>query len=254
MRDGGNMSKILRLGLIPVVVCALPPVVRGETGYDAWLRYARADAATCRQYRETLPAVVTSLGDAEMVTSARQELVRGVRGMLGRILRVETSLPAESAIVLGTVAELRRVLPRLAPDGEIGAEGYELRTTTDGGVQRPVVAGADERGVLYGAFALLRKIAIGASIAELSERRAPAAPIRWLNNWDILGWDRAMVTAGPGPAPPTSFRGPRSVLFENGRVRDDLGPLERCTAASSRAGRGTVVSSSIAAPASGPRS
>jgi alpha-glucuronidase len=225
MRDGGNMSKVLRLAPVLVAACLPASVVRGETGYDAWLRYARADAATCRQYRETLPPVVTSLGDAEVVTSAQQELVRGVRGMLGTILRVEARLPAESAIVLGTVAELRKAFPRLAPDGEIGAEGYQLRTTVDGGVQRLVVAGADERGVLYGTFALLRKMSLGASIAELNETRAPAAPIRWLNNWDVLGWDRAMVTAGPGPAPP-AFRGPRSVLFENGRVRDDLGPLD----------------------------
>jgi alpha-glucuronidase len=219
------MSKALRLGLVLLAAFLLAPVVCGETGYDAWLRYAPADAATCRQYRETLPAVVISLGDAEMVASAREELIRGVRGLLGTTLRVEARMPAESAIVLGTATELRKAFPRLAPEGEIGAEGYQLRTTTDGGTRRLVVAGADERGVLYGAFALLRKISIGASIAELSDTRAPAAPIRWLNNWDILGWDRAMVTAGPGPAAPGFPRGPGSVLFENGRVRDDLGPL-----------------------------
>jgi alpha-glucuronidase len=224
-RNGGNMSKTLRPGLALAIVCLFPPAVRGESGYDAWLRYARADAATCRQYRETLPPVVTSLGDAEMVGSARQELIRGVRGMLGTTLRVEVRMPAESAIVLGTVAELRKAFPRLAPDAEIGAEGYPLRTTTDGGVRRLVVAGADERGVLYGAFALLRKISLGASVAELHETRAPAAPIRWLNNWDVLGWDRTgTVTAGPGPAAP-ALRWPGSVLFENGRVRDDLDPL-----------------------------
>jgi alpha-glucuronidase len=218
------MSKALGLGLALAVECLVAPVVRGETGYDAWLRYARADSATCRQYHEALPPVVTSLGDAEMVAGARQELIRGVRGMLGTTLRVEARMPAESAIVLGTVADLRKASPGLASDGPIGAEGYRLQTTTDGGVRRLVVAGADERGVLYGVFALLRKISVGASIAELDETRAPAAPIRWLNNWDVLGSDRKTVTAGPGPAAP-AVRWPQSVLFENGHVREDLGPL-----------------------------
>jgi alpha-glucuronidase len=173
-----------------------------------------------------MPSAVTTFGDAEMVASAKQELIRGLRGMLGTTLRVEGRLPAESAIVLGTVAEIRKAAPRLAPEGPIAPEGYRLLTMTDGGVRRLVVAGADERGVLYGTFALLRKVALGASVAELNEVRAPAAPIRWLNNWDVLGRDTSgTVTAGPGPQGPAVPRGPGSVLFENGRVREDLGPL-----------------------------
>jgi alpha-glucuronidase len=207
------------------VAFVVAPAVSGETGYDAWLRYARVDAATCRQYREALPPVVTSLGGGELIASAREELIRGVRGMLGTSLRVEESIPAEGAIVLGTIADLRKTHPRLVSTREIAAEGYLLRTTTYGGLRRLVIAGADESGVLYGTFALLRKISTGASIAELDETRAPAAPIRWLNNWDVLGWDRSgAVTAGPGPAAPR-VRWPESVLYADGHVREDLGPL-----------------------------
>jgi alpha-glucuronidase len=144
--------------------------------------------------------------------------------MLGTTLRVEDRMPRESTIVLGTVAELRKAHPGLAPEGTIGAEGYLLRSTTDSGVRHLIVAGADERGVLHGVFALLRRISLGASLAELDEASVPAAPIRWLNNWDVLGSDTKTVTTGPGPQPP-ALRGPGSVLFENGHVRDDLGPL-----------------------------
>ena len=38
-------------------------------------------------------------------------------------------------------------------------DGYELKTI-DGKI---VITGADDRGVLYGAFALLRKVALGES-------------------------------------------------------------------------------------------
>ena len=36
------------------------------------------------------------------------ELLRGIRGMLGRTLRVHSSVPNESAIVLGTLADLKQ--------------------------------------------------------------------------------------------------------------------------------------------------
>src|SRR5271154_4785029 len=82
--------------------------LQAETGYDAWLRYAPLDAARLRQYDATVPAVIVAEGDSKVVASARDELVRGMRGMLGRTLRTESSPPTEAAIVLGTQDELAR--------------------------------------------------------------------------------------------------------------------------------------------------
>lgn len=60
--------------LVLLLACLLSALVcQAETGCDAWLRYARLDPAACRQHREALPSVVTTLGDAEMVASAREE-------------------------------------------------------------------------------------------------------------------------------------------------------------------------------------
>ena len=84
-----------------------------ETGYDGWLRYAPLDDAIAKQY-EPLPAAIVALGDSAVVESASEELVRGVRGMLKRDLRIAEAPLAEDAIVLGTVAEIRKALPSLA--------------------------------------------------------------------------------------------------------------------------------------------
>ena len=57
-----------------------------------------------------------------------------------------------------------------------------------------VITGANDRGVLYGAFALLRKVALGESIAKLDESSEPRVPVRWVNHWDNLdGIDRARL-------------------------------------------------------------
>ncbi len=64
--------------------------------------------------------------------------------------------------------------------------------------------------MLYGAFALLRKIALGQPISNLDEHDAPYAPIRWINHWDRLD---GTIERGYGG---------RSIFWENGHARDDL--------------------------------
>ena len=61
-----------------LVLCGLLAVgnLFAETGYDAWLRYAELNADACRQYRETLPAIVISYNDSDIVSNAKYELIR----------------------------------------------------------------------------------------------------------------------------------------------------------------------------------
>ncbi len=202
--------------------------LQAETGYEAWLRYAALEAPAARQYHEVVPATLTTVGDSVMIESAKSELLRGIGGMLGRTLRVEPQLPAEGAILLGTLADIRRAAPRVPLDGTLPPEGFRLRSVSVDGHRLLIIAGGDDRGVLYGAFALLRKIATGQSIADLDEQQAPSAPIRWLNLWDGLGSPPPAIipstSTSTAPPPPVSTRPrrPGSVLFENGNVREDL--------------------------------
>jgi alpha-glucuronidase len=211
---------LIRLSVIGALLGILG--VHAETGYDAWLRYSRLDTAASRQYQETLPIVITTVGESEMVASARDELIRGTRGMLGSTLRLEARVPAESAILLGTLADIRKAAPQLAPAGSVAPEGYWLKTVTDGHTQYLIVTGEDARGVLYGSFALLRKISLREPVADLDEKQAPSSPIRWLNLWDVLG---RPITPARGPEPLSGQVGPGSILYEAGHVRKDLSRL-----------------------------
>src|SRR5262245_49931463 len=93
---------------------SFPALAHAETGANMWLRYAPPDAATARRLQDAAPAVVTAFGDAPTIVSARDEVIRGIRGMLGRTPRVESRIPAESAIILGAVADIRRAAPQLS--------------------------------------------------------------------------------------------------------------------------------------------
>src|SRR5271156_6020260 len=148
-----------------------------ENGRDGWLRYAPVDG-----YDVHLPAVVTTFGDSETLTAARQELIRGVQGMLGRTLRVESGTPLENAIVLAQFDKL----PAWGLSLSSAPDAYWLKTLHVKGQTFTVVTAGDERGVLYGVFALLRKIALRESIEHLDEKSSPYAPVRWVNQWDNI--------------------------------------------------------------------
>jgi alpha-glucuronidase len=184
--------------------------LHGETGASAWLRYAPLEGTALTQYRQAVAPVVSVLGESPIAGSARDEIVRGIRGMLDRVPRVETGIPQESAIVLGTMEDLRVSSPTWQLKADLIADGYWLKTVVMGRNRYTIVTGANDRGVLYGAFALLRKIATGEPVMQLDERSNPYAPVRWINHWDNLN---GTIERGYGG---------RSIFWDNGKVRDDL--------------------------------
>lgn len=193
------------------VLCALVAMgLHAETGRSAWLRYAGLNGVSVRQYRDAVPAVVASLGGAAPVESARQEVLRGIRGMLGRTLRVESGAPTESAIVLGTLDAVRQAFPQAGLDGDLEPDAFWLKTVQAAGRRYTIVTAANDRGVLYGAFAFLRKIALGEPVTGLDEKQTPYAPVRWVNQWDNLD---GSIERGYGG---------RSIFWEDLHARGDL--------------------------------
>jgi alpha-glucuronidase len=139
--------------------------------------------------------------------SARSEVVRAVRDMTGKPPRIATIIPKANAIVLGTMDKLPAAWGIKA---DLPAGSYWLKTIDTGGFSYIVVTAPDARGVLYGTFALLRRITFGRSTGRLDEKQSPAAPVRWVNQWDNLD---GSIERGYGG---------RSIFWENGHVRADL--------------------------------
>jgi alpha-glucuronidase len=187
----------------------LPASLYAETGLNAWLRYPALDAVAARQLLPVLPAVLVAPGGSPLVHSAGQEMIRGIRGLAGRTLRIERQPGGENTVVLGTLDSIRGFFPRLALP-ELGPDAYWLKTVAAGGARHMVVAAATDRGVLYGAFALLRKISLGEPVDNLDEKQSPYAPVRWVNQWDNLD---GTIERGYGG---------RSIFWENRLALADL--------------------------------
>jgi alpha-glucuronidase len=191
-------ASILSAGWVVIAAAS----VRGDTGANAWLRYAE-------QFKGPVPAVFAILGDSLLTNSARDELIRGVRGMTGKTLREESVIPSVSAIVAGT-------LDRLPSDWRLNknlaADGYQLKTISSSGLRYTVITAPNDRGLLYGAFALLRKMSLGEPIEQLDETHSPSVPVRWVNQWDNLDGPVSIERGYGGP----------SIFWEKGHARKDL--------------------------------
>ena len=204
------MNLTMRFALMVVVwAFAAVPHLRAETGSDAWLRYAPLSAKAAAPY-QSLPAATVILGDSEVLTTAQKELVRGVKGMLGRTLRIDAGVPTEASVVLGTVEQLQRVAMdvhmREGPHGD----GFWLTSGRVRGFKCIVIVGGSDRGALYGVFAFLSRIAREENVFGLNEFDQPSAPVRWADQWDNLD---GTIERGYGG---------RSIFFDNGSVRADL--------------------------------
>ena len=166
------------------------------------------DRPAAKAYERFPGAVV--LGDSLVLKTAQQELVRGIDQIAGKTLRVGAGSPRENAVVLGTLTELHSLAPALHPPQELRADGYWLKSANIHGHECLVITASTDRGVLYGVFALLSKIARGERVTFIDEVQQPYAPIRWVNEWDNL--DGGIERGYGGP----------SIFFAHGEVRGDL--------------------------------
>src|SRR5690242_4601525 len=118
-----------------------------ETGEAAWLRYQPVDSRARADLYARLPSTVVTLDDSSVVNSARDEIIKAVRGMLARTLRAENHKALEDSIVLGTLPAIKKDFPQAAAPPALAADGYWLGTTVRDGRHLLFVAGQSERGV-----------------------------------------------------------------------------------------------------------
>jgi len=155
-----------------------------------------------------IPDTIAVLGHSALETTASLELEHGWRGILQHepLVISGTNATFTRAVVIGTQAEVEAWHPSLKGEKLLTPESYKLQHL--GSVL--IIEGADDHGVLYGAFALLRLIAEEHPLNSLDVKSAPWASIRWTNEWD-----------NPDGSIERGYAGP-SIFFQGGKVRADL--------------------------------
>jgi len=160
-----------------------------EDGYELWLRYRQVDRPNLlASYRRTVSHVVVPANAGQIASSATAELVRGLTGLLGRDVPKETAPAGDGAVILGT-PDSSALISRHVDTAELerlGPEGYVLRRRRVDDADAVLIASVGERGVLYGAFHLLRLLQTQRDITRLDITERPTNPLRLVNHWDNL--------------------------------------------------------------------
>lgn len=165
-------------------VAAAPSSPDDYSGSDLWLRYVPVDDAKLLQdYRRAATAIVVENADATKVHrhttdlamapgsgeklvettlgAARDELVRGLGGLLGQPTPVTTAdagTVPDGAVVVGTPTSSPLIGRTIAARdlAKVGDEGFLVRSVSRGRARFTVIAGNSDLGALYGTFAFLR--------------------------------------------------------------------------------------------------
>ena len=150
-------------GIVAALALLLAGTAHADDGYRLWLRQDAATPATAR---------VAVRGATPTLRIAADELARALPG---------GTMP----VTLATAADARVAALRL-PFANLGEEGYLVRPVTLDGRPTLLVAGNSDRGALYGAFALLRHLGTGGTVANATLTSTPKVKLRILNHWDNL--------------------------------------------------------------------
>jgi alpha-glucuronidase len=167
-----------------LLVAVWANAAQAEDGYDLWLRYRPLPTQQAASYRKQATQLVIGTTTPTQ-TAARQELLRGIGGLLGQAPTLSASVTQDGAILLGTPAS--PLIQQLKLDtGALGSEGYLIRSVVVDGHAATVIVGNSDVGALYGAFQFLRLVQTGQSIAHLDLHDAPHLKLRVLDHWDYL--------------------------------------------------------------------
>ncbi|MFC7068684.1 alpha-glucuronidase family glycosyl hydrolase [Halobaculum lipolyticum] len=155
---------------------------------DCWLRYDRVgDDAPRESYRRRCLHAYVSTGAPELA-AVRDELRRGIGGILGREPHLWQHPPrsVDGFLAVGTPEEMEVVADSVDTDAvaELADGGFHLRATEWEGSPVLVVTAPTDRGLVYGTFALLRRLALGRPIDDLDRFEEPATPDRVIDHWD----------------------------------------------------------------------
>jgi alpha-glucuronidase len=183
-----SLQNILLVLCIAVLVC---PTAGADDGYGLWLSCKKLDdATTLKKYRQAFSYIVIE-GQSETLSIIREEVKKGLDGLLGADLPIRSTLTTGGALVIGTPKEsgIIQLMQKLDTSGKLatlGREGFLIKSTKINGIPTVVIAANEDIGLLYGSFHLLRLMQTGQSFKNAEVCSRPRIQYRLLNHWDNL--------------------------------------------------------------------
>jgi len=186
---GADMRLSLKNAIFTLLILiSICPMIRADDGYDLWMSCKKLDdEAILEEYRQAFSSIVIE-GDSKTLGIVREEVKKGLGGLLGVDVPVRSMLSKSAALVIGTPA-ISQVIQELNLSNELtplGREGFLIRSVKVKGIPSIIITANEDVGLLYGSFHLLRLMQNGQSLKDVNICSKPRIQYRLLNHWDNL--------------------------------------------------------------------
>lgn len=181
-----QMKKYFLLLLVGLFSASMSFGAAAEKPWSSlWLAYEPLPESQQQDYAAVVKSVYCP-GDAPVVQNAQKELQTAVEGLLGR--KTAASLAADGTIVLGTVDDLKGMIPKNVAQKakDLKDEGFVIVSAAIKGKQCTVIISKSDTGVLYGVFHFIRLMQSRQPIDALNIAEEPTVDLRMLNHWDRI--------------------------------------------------------------------
>jgi alpha-glucuronidase len=171
-----------------LIVASVCPIISADDGYDLWMSCKKLDdSAILDEYKQAFSSIVIE-GDSETVGIVREEVKKGLDGLLGVDLPVLGTLSKKAALVIGTPSQ-SQIIQKLNLSDELaplGSEGFLIRSIKVKGTPAIIITANKDIGLLYGSFHLLRLMQNRQYLTDIKILSKPRIQYRLLNHWDNL--------------------------------------------------------------------
>jgi alpha-glucuronidase len=176
------MKHLCLLLLIPLAMAAY-----GSDGYELWLRYERIDNESRLVEYQGACRNIQFAGGSPILEAARDELTRGLSGLLGNeAVFTETNNKTTLRILKKDQLDKEvRALVGAALD-TLGTNGYHISQLALEKSPIILITANDDLGILYGVFHFLRQMQMHKPLGGMEISSSPQTDIRMLNHWDNL--------------------------------------------------------------------
>jgi alpha-glucuronidase len=182
-----SFSKVRKLLLISLVALSFGSI-KAEDGYELWLRYIKVDNPTLlTEYRKSITSVFVE-GNSPIVNSAKEEVIKGLSGLLDTRINEVKSIQGDGCVVITLTPDKPMIAALGIQDLKktCGEDGYIIKAINYKGKKIIIITGSTDKSLLYGTFHFLRLIQTQQQIKELSITSTTKIKHRLLNHWDNL--------------------------------------------------------------------
>jgi alpha-glucuronidase len=163
--------------------------VRADDGHRLWLGYKRIkNEALYNAYRHALQQLIFPAGTTGTLAAAKQELQKGLSGMLNLIPVQADKLVDRQTLIIGLQGTSKFPGSNAVYDElkKIGPEGFLIKSITINGKNCILITANRNNGILYGVFNFLKLLQTNQDIRHLNITDQPRINYRILDHWDNL--------------------------------------------------------------------